>query len=149
MNIRDDRGSVLLLGMGLALIVFALVAALADIAVIRLARHELNYQADAAALAGAQAIDIEGLVNAGYLEQGPAFLVPLNAADAIAAVRSHLEAVADGDIHLVAVQASANTVTVSLSTPVRPPFTAVLAAVVGTDGIVDVQATAAAQTRVG
>lgn len=149
MTWREDRGSVLLLGMGLAVIVFALVAGLTDLAVLRLARHELNAQADAAALAGAQAIDVDALVNSGYLERGPAELVPLNADAAVAAVRTHIAAMNRPDVVVVALVASKDTVAVTLSVPVRPPFAGALTRLLGGSSVVMVRASAAAQTRVG
>lgn len=145
----DDRGSVLLLGLGLAVIVFALIAALADIAVLRLARNELNAQADAAALAGAQAIDVDALVTAGYLERGPAELVPLEPGAAMAAVRTHVAAMRRPEVVVVALSASRDTVSVTLAVPVHPPFTAAITQLMGGNGVVMVQASAAAQTRVG
>lgn len=149
MTWREDRGSVLLLGMGLAVLVFALVAGLADLAVLRLARHELNAQADAAALAGAQAIDVDALVNSGYLERGPAELVPLDATAAVTAVRTHIAAMNRPDVVVVALVASKDTVAVTLSVPVRPPFAGALTRLLGGSSVVMVRASAAAQTRVG
>lgn len=149
MRLRNDEGSILLLGLGLAVMVFSLVAVMADIAVLRLARHELNSQADAAALAGAQAIDIDALVDAGYLEQGPAHLVPLNAQAAVAAVRTHLRSMNRPEVSVLAIEANESTVSVRLAVAVRPPFIGVVRDMLGQDGVVVVRATAAAQTRVG
>ena len=146
---RGERGSVLLLGLGLAVIVFALIAALADIAVLRLARQELNSQADAAVLAGAQAIDIDALVDTGYLERGPAELVPLDPGAAVVAVRAHVAAMNRPDVAVVALSANRHTVSVTLAVPVSPPFTAAFTHLVGGSGVLIVRATAAAQTRVG
>ena len=148
-RLSSERGSVLLLGLGLVVLVMAFVAVLADVAVVRLARQELNSHADAAALAGAQAIDADALIDSGYLEAGPAFLVPINPTAAVSAVHSHLSALGRTDIRLEAVSATNNTVQVSLSVPVRPPFLGVITGVVGTNSPIRVSATAAAQTRVG
>ena len=149
MRLRNDEGSILLLGLGLAVMVFSLVAVMADIAVLRLARHELNSQADAAALAGAQAIDIDALVDAGYLEQGPAHLVPLDAKAAVAAVRTHLRSMNRPEVSVVAIEANESTVSVRLAVAVRPPFIGTVRDMLGQEGVVVVRATAAAQTRVG
>lgn len=149
MKLRNDEGSVLLLGLGLAVIVFSLVALMADIAVIRLARHELNSQADAAALAGAQAIDVDALVDAGYLEQGPAHLVPIDAQAALTAVRTHLRSMNRPEVSVVAIEANRTTVSVRLAVAVRPPFIGVVTDILGKDAVVLVRASAAAQTRVG
>ncbi len=63
--VRDDRGSVLLLGAGLLVVCVLVLTVLADASVALLQRQRLQAFADGAALAGAQAIDLPAYYVAG------------------------------------------------------------------------------------
>ena len=82
---RGDEGSVLLLGIGLVAVCALAVVALVDVSAAFLHRQHLLAVADAAALAGAQAIDLPA-----YYESGATQATRLSAPAVTAAVRSHL-----------------------------------------------------------
>ena len=119
---RDDRGSVLLLGVAWVVVCLLAVVVLVDASAAFLQRRQLVALADGAALAGAQAIDLDayyadGASSATRLEPG---LVPVR-------VRSHLaRAGADGvdGLTLEAVSSDGREVRVRLSAPLRLPFLA-------------------------
>lgn len=55
--VGDERGSVLLLGVGLVIVCLLAIAVITDVSAAFLQRRSLMSVADAAAIAGAQAID--------------------------------------------------------------------------------------------
>lgn len=148
----EERGSVLLLTLGLVVVVVMLIAVLADVALLRQARQELLAQADAAALAGVQAIDVDRILEEGYFEDGTRLVVPVHAGRAEQAVRQHLVAAgASGrfrSLQVRDVRVHAGEVTVDLRATVRPPFMAVIGRLLGASGDVPVLAGARARTQV-
>lgn len=120
-RVSDDRGSVLILGVGLIAVVLLAVAVLADASVAFLQRQQLFALADAAALAGAQAIDLEA-----YYADGASAATRLDAVAVPGRVRAHLERsrAADAIDGLVVdhITSDGQQVVVALSAPLRLPF---------------------------
>ncbi len=117
----DDRGSVLILGVGLIAVVLLAVAVLADASVAFLQRQQLFALADAAALAGAQAIDLDA-----YYADGASAATRLDAVAVPGRVRAHLERsrAADAIDGLVVdhITSDGQRVVVALSAPLLLPF---------------------------
>ena len=117
----DDRGSVLILGVGLIAVVLLAVAVLADASVGFLQRQQLFALADAAALAGAQAIDLDA-----YYADGASAATRLDAVAVPGRVRAHLERsrAADAIDGLVVdhITSDGQRVVVALSAPLLLPF---------------------------
>jgi hypothetical protein len=82
---RNDEGSVLLLGVGLVVMCLLAVTALIDVSAAFLQRQQLMAVADAAAIAGAQAIDLPA-----YYANGASAATILDPAAVDAAVERHL-----------------------------------------------------------
>lgn len=83
---RSDRGSVLLFGVGLVVVCLLALAVVADVSAVFLQRRALTALADGAALAGAQAIDMNV-----YYAQGATVGTALSPASVDTAVRSYLD----------------------------------------------------------
>ena len=86
-RIGTDEGSVLLLGIGWLFTCLVAVVVMIDISAIMLQRQHLQAASDAAALAGAQGIDL-----AAYYSQGATINTRLDAGSVRARVLRHLEA---------------------------------------------------------
>jgi uncharacterized membrane protein len=117
-RLSEDRGSVLLLGIGWIVICLLALAVMTDVTAAFLQRRQLMAVADAAALAGAQTIDLDT-----YYAQGAQIGTRLSPAQVAAAARSH--AVAYGDVPGMSVDSIVSdgvTVRVALSAPLRLPF---------------------------
>ena len=112
---RDD-GSILVLTLGFIVICILALAVVVDASSVFLARRALQSQADAAALAGAQAIDL-GV----YYAEGAAARIRLDPAGIRAAVERHVRR-DPGDGRLTAVSLRDDVVLVSMTDRVRPPF---------------------------
>ena len=117
----DDRGSVLLLGIGLVAVCLLAVVVLVDASAAFLQRQQLFALADTAALAGAQAIDLEA-----YYDNGASAATRLDVAAVPSRVRAHLSRSAasrsiDG-LSLDGIRSDGRQVEVSLSSPLRLPF---------------------------
>lgn len=110
-----ERGSVLVLALGLIVICLIAVAVVVDASTVFLARRSLQSAADSAALAGAQAIDLDD-----YYARGAAEGIVLDPAAVRAAVGRHLRS-APG-VALESVSVRGDTVTVRVRDRVRPPF---------------------------
>lgn len=110
-----DEGSVLVLALGMIVVCLMAVAVVVDASTVFLARRSLQSAADAAALAGAQAIDVDA-----YYERGAADGIALSPAEVRASVIRHLR-LADAPA-LVSVTVDADTVVVRVRDRVRPPF---------------------------
>ena len=83
--VRDDRGSTLPLAIGLITICLLAVAVVTDVTAIYLQRRNLMAVADAMALAGAQAIDMDT-----YYAQGATMGTRLDSGRVVAAASTHL-----------------------------------------------------------
>ena len=120
---RDDRGSVLLLGMGFVAVCLLAVVVLVDVASALGQRQRLQSVADATALAGAQAIDLDAYYRDGA---GPATRLDTSAVSAVAQ-RHLVGSGARRDIVGLVVESvwsDGEQVTVELSSPLRLPFLA-------------------------
>jgi hypothetical protein len=112
---RDD-GSILVLSLGFIVVCILALAVVVDASTVFLARRALQSQADAAALAGAQAIDLGA-----YYADGAASRIRLDPAGIRAAVERHVRR-DQGDGRLTAVSLREDVVLVSMTDRVRPPF---------------------------
>jgi hypothetical protein len=118
---HDDRGSVLLLGIGMVMVCVLAIAVLADASAAFLQRQQLMAVADAAALAAAQAIDLPA-----YYEQGATPSTSLRP-DAVPARveaylgRSRAASVIDG-LRVERAWSDGRQVLVALSCPLHLPF---------------------------
>ena len=135
-----DRGSTLILGLGLVVVcVLAGVVAI-DVGAAHLQRRNLLALADAAALAGAQAIDLDA-----YYRDGASAATALDARSVPVLVRRHLAAtLAQGSPASVAIEriaADADEVVVRLSVPLDVPlWRAAAGAVLGERVVVEAHA---------
>jgi len=120
-NGRTDRGSALVFGVGLVAICLLAGVAAVDVAAAHLQRRNLLALADAAALAGAQAIDLDA-----YYRDGASAATTVDPGQVSALVRAHLIAAdAAGSVDAIAVDrvyGSGGDVVVRLSAPLRLPF---------------------------
>lgn len=140
----DDDGSVLVLVLGTAVVLALLLTVVVDTGRLYLVRRSLDGVTDAAALAGAQAVDLDAVyagTSAGDL--------PLDAASARAAVEAHLaarevEREIDG-FRLDEVEVAGDEITVRTSATVRLPF---VGPVTGGTTAVIVRTSATARNRV-
>lgn len=116
---RDDRGSVLTLSVGLMCVCLLAVTLLTDAAAAFLQRQQLLALADASALAGAQAVDLDG-----YYESGAGTATRLSPARVEGATRRHLMAASgavDG-LRVDRIWTDGRQVLVALSRPAALPF---------------------------
>lgn len=117
-RLAEDRGSVLILGIGWVVVCLLALAVMTDVTAAFLQRRHLMAIADAAALAGAQAIDLDA-----YYAEGARVGTRLSPAQVAAAARSH--ALAYGDVPWMSVDSVVSdgvTVRVALSAPLQLPF---------------------------
>ena len=136
MNARRESGTITLWLLGLCLLLFALGGISVDLWRGFSSRRALSNAADAAALAGASAIDEEA-----YRQRG---VVELDPAAAQARARAHLARQLDaGALRAVDVDADRTTVTVA----VRGELAFTLLAVLDPDGALPVRVTATATPR--
>lgn len=117
---RDDRGSVLILGAGAVAVGFLVLVVGVDASAAFLQRRALVNLADASALAGAQAIDLSS-----YYREGASSATRLDPARVHGRVVTFLEgsgAAQIGGLALDQVTTDGTTVTVRLSAPLQLPF---------------------------
>lgn len=117
---NDDRGSVLMLVIGLIPIVFAMVAVGVDTAVLFTHRRSLAADADAAALAAAQSADLDRLYTDTSLTE-----LPLNCAAARQQAERQLQTNARDRTQgsrLTKFECNATTVSLALQKPTTLPF---------------------------
>lgn len=141
-----ERGSVLLLILGLVVLAGLLVTVVIDVSALFLDRRNLIAAADGAALAGAQAIDERTVYESGLPASGP---LTLDERRAESLVKDYLfnEGLAGTyDDLAIDVDTTATTVTVRLSAIVRLPVTN--AVTPGAQGGVHVDASATARSAV-
>lgn len=115
-RLRGDDGSILILSLGFIVICVIAIGVVVDASTVFLARRELQARADSAALAGAQAIDLDA-----YYARGPADRIALDPGRVRAAVERQVRR-APGDGRLTGVSLNGEQVIVSMSARVRPPF---------------------------
>ena len=111
-----DEGGILVLSLGFIVICILALAVVVDASSVFLARRALQAQADAAALAGAQAIDLDA-----YYAAGAASRIRLDPSGIRAAVERHVRR-DPGQARLTSVTLRDEVVLVSMADRVRPPF---------------------------
>ena len=135
---RDDDGSVLLLVLGFAGILLTLVAVVADVSAVVLAKRSVASAADGAAVSAAQALDLGAVYGEGLGDR-----IPLDAAEARARVGAYEAQVRGQQPGLrLGLRLEGRTAVVTGSRTVRLPFR-----LPGT-GLVRVSAVARAQAPV-
>lgn len=112
-----DRGSVMLLALGFIVICLLAVAVVVDASAMFLRHRSLQSVADGAALAGAQAIDLEA-----YYRRGADYRVQLDPLQVHRAVQEYVRSAAPSGATLESVELVGRTVIVRMRTEVRPPF---------------------------
>lgn len=113
---RRDEGSILVLSLGFIIICIIALAVVVDASTVFLARRALQSQADGAALAGAQAIDLDA-----YYSEGASERIRLDEGSVRAAVDRHVRR-DPGDGRLTGVTMRDDVVLVTMTDRVRPPF---------------------------
>lgn len=120
-SVRDDRGSVLLLGLGFIAVILIAVSVATDAALAFVQRSALQARADAAVLAGVQAIDLDA-----YYLYGATPATALVPGTARTKTISHLQRVqASNQIHgleIVTVTATDRAVEAVIKAPIRTAF---------------------------
>ncbi|MEY3734855.1 MAG: hypothetical protein RL347_2214 [Actinomycetota bacterium] len=111
-----DEGSILVLTLGFIVICILALAVVVDASTVFLARRALQSQADGAALAGAQAIDLGA-----YYARGASARIQLDASGVRAAVDRHVRR-DPGEGRLTGVSLRDEVVLVTMTDRVRPPF---------------------------
>ena len=118
---KDDNGSILVLGIGLGIIAITLVTTLVNISTVWIARNNLDSVADGAALAAVQAVDTRNVYT-----QGLGSSLRLNSAQARSRAVSYInKAASRGDIHrprITAMTVGAQSVSITLTADVQVPF---------------------------
>ncbi len=111
-----DEGSILVLSLGFIVICILALGVVVDASTVFLARRALQAQADSAALAGAQAIDLDA-----YYADGTASRIRLDPSAIRVAVERHVRR-DPGEGRLTAVSLRDDVVLVEMTDRVRPPF---------------------------
>lgn len=118
---KDDEGSILVLGVGLAVIAIALITTLVNVSTVWIARNSLDSVADGAALAAVQAVDTRAIYT-----NGLGSTLRLNATQARARAVAYVnKAARQGDVHrprVTAISVGAQSVSVTLTSDVEVPF---------------------------
>lgn len=115
-RLRQDEGSILILGLGFIVICILALGVVVDASAVFLERRSLQAQADAAALAGAQAIDLRA-----YYASGASARIRLDPARIRSAVQRQVRRDAgSGRLHDVALRN--DVVLVTMTARVRPPL---------------------------
>ena len=119
----DDRGSVLPLVIGVVVVVLTMITVVTDVSVLWLQRRSLQATVDGAALAGAQAVDLDAVYAGGA--HGDLLLDPRAARTA---VRGYVRAVPTSlrSLRVSSVVVTGTTVTVRATALASPPFLAFL-----------------------
>ncbi len=120
-RVTDERGSILITGAGLIAVCLLAVAVLVDASSAFVQRQQLFALADAAALAGAQAIDLDA-----YYAEGASAATRLDIGAVPGRVRAHLTrsraAEAVTGLAVEGISSDGSQVVVALSAPLRLPF---------------------------
>ena len=117
---KNDEGSIMLLGIGMIGVCLLALAVITDSASAFIQQRELQSVADSIALAGAQGIDLEE-----YYEVGATRSTRLNSSQAQEIAKAHAAAMtADSDTKLtgVAVEPDGRSIRVTLTAPLRLTF---------------------------
>ena len=115
---RDERGSVLLLGIGMIVVGILAVAVAVDVSAAFLQRRALMSLGDSAALAGAQSIDLDS-----YHANGASIGTRLSPVAVASAARRQVGIARGSDeIAIESITTDGVTVRVRLSEPLRLPF---------------------------
>jgi uncharacterized membrane protein len=122
-EVTTERGSTLLLGIGLAVVCLLGVVVVVDTTSAFLQRRSLMAVADAAALAGAQAMDMDV-----YYRDGARAGTRLESGQVVTAVRRHLAryATTEPEMVLDGVRTDGQRVWVQLARPIDLPFLSAL-----------------------
>ena len=115
-RLHGDRGSVVILSLGLLVVCVLAIGVVVDASTVFLARRALQAQADSAALAGAQAIDLGA-----YYADGAASRIRLDSTGIRAAVERHVRR-DPGEGRLTSVSLRDDVVLVAMTDRVQPPF---------------------------
>jgi uncharacterized membrane protein len=116
---RDDEGTVLVLVLGFTMVLALLVGVVVNVSAAVLARRSVSGAADGAAVAAAQALDVEALYRAGL----PGERLPLSQADAQRRVAAYGAQVAPDQPGLrLTVTVDGSTASVLAVREVRLPF---------------------------
>ena len=120
-HIGEERGSVLLLGIGLMAVVLVAISVVTDASMAFLQRQQLQARADAAVLSGVQSIDRDH-----YYAHGATENTRLLPAGASARTRQHIERDQARDpipgLIIVGIGGSDRWVTAEIAAPVRTAF---------------------------
>ena len=136
-----DRGSVLLLTVGLAVVALLVVAVVTDAAVLFLHRRSLAAAADGAALAGAQGVDLAAVYSG-----GAGTTLPLQPRAVRSRVAGYVASSGPAGARVVLARTDGTRVRVRLAETVRLPFRSWLP--VGSTSV-EVVAEAVAETPLG
>jgi len=119
--LHNDRGSVLLLGLGFIFVIVLAVSVATDAAIAFVQRSALQARADAAVLAGVQAIDLNS-----YYAHGATAATALVPGSAREKALTHLQRAQISseirDLEIVSLVATDSTVEAVLRAPVRTAF---------------------------
>lgn len=114
----DDEGTVLVLVIGFALILIAMVGVVVDVSAVVLAKRGVAGAADGAAVSAAQSLDLEALYRDGLRTQ-----IPLSAGEARSRVAAYeARAVAQQPGLQLSVQVDGRTAVVTATRTVTLPF---------------------------
>lgn len=117
-RVHDDRGSAMLLGIGLVAVCLLALVVCIDGATALVQRQALLSAADAAAIAGAQGIDLDE-----YYAQGATPATRLSPADVVRLARQHLAgSTTPPGMSVEHIWSDGVEVVVRLSAPLRLPF---------------------------
>lgn len=117
-ELADDRGSVLLVGIGFVVVCLLALTIVVDVSTAFLQRRSLMSLADGASLAGAQAIDLDA-----YYANGATIGTRLTPALVNGAVRRHLAtATRTREVTIDEISTDGVNVRVRLSSPLHLPF---------------------------
>ena len=113
----DDRGSVLILGVGLTAVCLLAFVVMVDASSAFLQRRQLLALADAAALAAAQSIDLPA-----YYEEGASAATRLDVAGLPRRVHAHVARSQIEGATVDRVESDGRLVLIAMSSPLRLPF---------------------------
>lgn len=120
--LRDDEGSVLLVGIGFVIVCLLALVVVTDVSSAYLQRRSLMSLADGASLAGAQAVDLDH-----YYAHGASMGTRLAPGDVVTGARRHLaSAIGSRTVTVEQISTDGVNVRVRLSSPLHLPFLAAM-----------------------